>query len=193
MGFSQEAVQEFQVSTVNFDLSTGITLSGAINVVTRSGGNDLHGAVFYFFRDHNLAAYPALNRDPANPDPFFQRRQFGFALGGPIRRDRVFFFANWERNEQRGVASTTLVGDFARFSGITSSPTFGDQASVRLDATTLQRYTRLSSATRMMATGPSGQAVTQVNATSVELVPHFGLGRPEPLGAHQRVPPYAGE
>ena len=41
MGFSQEAVQEFQISTVNFDLSTGITLSGAINVVTRSGGNDL--------------------------------------------------------------------------------------------------------------------------------------------------------
>ena len=134
MGFSQETVQEFQVSTVNFDLSTGITASGAINVVTRSGGNDLHGAVFYFFRDHNLAAYPALIRDPANPNPFFQRRQFGFALGGPIRRDRVFFFANWERNEQRGVASTTLAGDFAPLSGITSSPTFGDQASLRLDA-----------------------------------------------------------
>jgi hypothetical protein len=134
MGFSQETVQEFQISTVNFDLSTGLTFSGAINVVTRSGGNDLHGAAFYFFRDHNLAAYPALNRDPANPDPFFQRRQFGFALGGPIRRDRVFFFANWERNEQRGVVSTTLLGDFARLSGITPSPTFGDQASVRLDA-----------------------------------------------------------
>ncbi|HEY2860544.1 MAG TPA: carboxypeptidase-like regulatory domain-containing protein, partial [Terracidiphilus sp.] len=78
MGFSQETVQEFQISTVNFDLSTGITFSGAINVVTRSGGNNFHGAAFYFFRDHNLAAYPALNRDPANPDPFFQRRQFGF-------------------------------------------------------------------------------------------------------------------
>jgi hypothetical protein len=134
MGFSQEAVQEFQISTVNFDLSTGITFSGAVNVVTRSGGNDFHGAAFYFFRDHNLAAYPALTRDPANSDPFFQRRQFGFALGGPVHRDRVFFFANWERNEQRGVASTTLVTDFAALSGITPSPAFGDQASVRLDA-----------------------------------------------------------
>src|SRR5437660_1847433 len=85
MGFSQEAVQEFQVSTVNFDLATGITFSGAVNVVTRSGGNELHGAAFYFFRDHTLAAYPGLNRDPANADPFFQRRQFGSALGGPIR------------------------------------------------------------------------------------------------------------
>ena len=46
MGLSQEAVQEFQTSTVNFDLSTGITYAGAINVVTRSGGNDLHGTAF---------------------------------------------------------------------------------------------------------------------------------------------------
>jgi hypothetical protein len=134
MSFSQEAVQEFQVSTVNFDLSTGITFSGAVNVVTRSGGNDLHGAAFYFFRDHKLSAYPALNRDPETPDPFFQRRQFGFALGGPIRHDRLFFFGNWDRNEQRGVVSRTLVGDFAPLSGITPSPTFGNLASLRLDA-----------------------------------------------------------
>jgi hypothetical protein len=66
MGLSQEVVQEFQTSTVNFDLPTGITDVGAINVVTRSGSNDLHGTAFYFFRDHNLAAYPALNRDPVS-------------------------------------------------------------------------------------------------------------------------------
>ena len=135
MGFSQEVVQEFQISTVNFDLSTGLTADGAVNVVTRSGGNDLHGTAFYFFRDHNLAAYPALNRDPTDQDPFFQRRQFGIALGGPIRRDRLFFFGNWERNEQRGVVDTTLVGpDLAHLSRITPSPLFGDQLSTsRLD------------------------------------------------------------
>jgi hypothetical protein len=132
IGFSQEVVQEFQISTTNFDLSTGLTFSGAVNVVTRSGGNDLHGAVFYFFRDHKLAAYPALNRESDNPDPFFQRRQFGFALGGPIRRDRIFFFGNWERNEQRGVVDTTLAGDFAHLSRVTPSPLFGNQLSVRL-------------------------------------------------------------
>ena len=65
MGLSQEVVQEFQVSTVNFDLSTGIASAGGINVVTRSGGNDLHGTAFYFFRDHTLSAYPALHRDLA--------------------------------------------------------------------------------------------------------------------------------
>ena len=56
MGFSQEGVQEFRVSSVNFDLSTGPTFAGAVNVVTRSGGNDLHGTAFYFLRDHKLAA-----------------------------------------------------------------------------------------------------------------------------------------
>jgi hypothetical protein len=134
MGLSQDVVQEFQVSTVNFDLSTGIASAGGVNVVTRSGNNDLHGAVFYFFRDHKLAAYPALQRDLANPDPFFQRRQFGLALGGPLRRNRVFFFGNWERNEQRGVIDTNLAGpDFARFSRVTPSPLFGDLLSFRLD------------------------------------------------------------
>lgn len=134
MGFSQEVVQEFQISSANFDLSTGITDAGAVNVVTRSGGNDFHGSALYFFRDHNLSAYPALGRDPADLNPFFQRRQFGVAIGGPIRRDRIFFFGDWERNEQRGAVDNTLLDpDFAHFSRITTSPFFGDQLSVRFD------------------------------------------------------------
>src|SRR5215469_5788133 len=142
MGLSQEVVQEFQISTVNFDLSTGIAAAGGVNVVTRSGSNALHGAAFYFFRDHKLAAYPALVRDPANPDPFFQRRQFGLTFGGPIRRDRVFFFGNWERNEQRGVIDTNLVGqDFAHFSRVTPSPLFGDLLSFRLDGSISKTHT----------------------------------------------------
>ena len=141
MGFSQDLVEEFQVSTANFDLSTGLGFSGAVNVATRIGTNGLHGSAFYFFRDHKLAAYPALQRSTADPDPFFQRRQFGFAVGGPIQRDRLFFFANWERNEQRGVGTTTLFGDFAQFSGVTSSPLFEDLISIRLDGQLSSRHT----------------------------------------------------
>ncbi|MGH9661509.1 MAG: carboxypeptidase regulatory-like domain-containing protein, partial [Bryobacteraceae bacterium] len=65
--FSQEVVGEFQISTVNFDLSTGVTSVGAVNIVTRGGGNELHGSGYYFFRDHNMAAFPALRRDANNP------------------------------------------------------------------------------------------------------------------------------
>lgn len=86
MGFSQEVVQEFQVSTGNFDLSTGTTASGAVNIVMRSGGNELHGSALYFFRDHKLSAYPGLTRDAFKSNPFFQRQQYGFASGGLIRK-----------------------------------------------------------------------------------------------------------
>jgi hypothetical protein len=142
MGFSQDLVQEFQVSTANFDLSTGLTFSGAINVATRSGGNELHGSAFYFFRDHKLSAYPALQRDPSNHDPFFQRQQYGFAVGGPILRDRLFFFGNFERNDQRGVAATTLFGpDFGHFSGVFSSPVLEDQISFRSDYRLSRKHT----------------------------------------------------
>ena len=135
MGFSQEVVQEFQVSTVNFSLAAGMTDAGAINVVTRGGGNRSQGTGFYFFRDHNLAAYPVLSRDPANPNPFFQRQQFGFAAGGPVRRDRVFYFGSWERNDQRAVVGTTLVvPDFAHLSRVSSSPFAGDVFTARVDA-----------------------------------------------------------
>ena len=152
MGFSQELVQEFQVSSVNFDLSAGMTDAGAINVVTRAGGNEPHGSIFYFFRDHNLSAYPALNRDRNNPDPFFQRQQFGVALGGPIRRDRLFYFGNWERHDQRGVGTTTLLTpEFIHLSRITSSPLSVTLFSGRLDArinsahTAFVRYSQDSS------------------------------------------------
>lgn len=134
LGFSPEVVKELQVSTVNFDLTTDATASGAINVVTRSGTNRFHGSAFIFFRDHHLSAYPGFTRDPADPDPFFQRRQFGVALGGPIRKARVFFFFAFERNEQRGVIATELLTpDFAPLSRIVPTPTYVDELSFRTD------------------------------------------------------------
>ena len=134
LGLSQEIVQEFQVSTVNFDLTTGLTDSAAVNVTTRSGGSEFRGTGFYFFRDHNLAAYPALNRDRIVPDPFFQRRQYGFALGGAVWRERLFFFGNYERSEQRGVAATAITApEFAHLNRITPSPFFNNQFSLRFD------------------------------------------------------------
>ena len=131
---SQDAVREFQISTVNFDLSTSLTSDGAINIVTRSGGNDFHGSGFYFYRDHNLVAYPGLSRDPGSSDPFFQRRQFGYQLSGPVRNDRAFFFTSFERNDQRGVLSIQpRSADFAPLGGIFPSPYLGNQFNLRFD------------------------------------------------------------
>jgi Carboxypeptidase regulatory-like domain len=135
MAFSQEAVQEFQVSSVNFDLAAGVTDAGSFNVITRAGGDERQGTAFYFFRDHRLSAYPSLTRDPDNARPFFQRQQFGFAAGGPVRRDRLFYFVNWERNDQRSVAATTVLApEFAHFSRVTANPLLGDLFTLRIDA-----------------------------------------------------------
>lgn len=113
--FSAETVQEFQISTIGFDLSTGTVSAGAVNVVSRSGGNQYHGSAFLFFRDHNMAAFPGLNRAcPGSPlcndpgsrrrldDPFFVRRQYGGTFGGPVKKNKFFFFANYERSDQVG-------------------------------------------------------------------------------------------
>ena len=133
--FSQEVVREFQISTVNFDLSTGLTGSGAINVATRYGGNDYHGSGFFFFRDHNMAAYPALRREPANPDPFFARRQAGFNVGGPLKKDRLFFFTTFEHLNQDGaVTIQSRTPELSSLGGIFPSNLTGNQVTARLDA-----------------------------------------------------------
>lgn len=134
MNFSQEVVQEFQLSSANFDLSTGITSVGAVNIVTRSGGNDFHGSGYFFFRDHNLAAYPGLQRNALNPDPFFARRNPGFWLGGPVLKNRLFFFFNYEYLNQAQVF--TFVPNLPSAAGLTgnfASPYKGKTLSGKFD------------------------------------------------------------
>ena len=103
MNFSQEVVQEFQLSSVNFDASTGIAAAGSVNIVTRSGSNDLHGSGYFYFRDHNMAAYPGLSRSAFNPNPFFARRNPGVWVGGPVIKDKLFFFVSYEHLNQTSV------------------------------------------------------------------------------------------
>jgi hypothetical protein len=140
-GFSQETVQEFQISSFNFDLSSGTTGSGAINIVSRRGDNDLHGSAFFYYRDHHLAAYPGLRRDLRTPDPFFARRQSGFSLGGPLKRDRLFWFANYEHNNQDAVfAVTNNHPIFSKLDVIARNPLNSDLFNLRLDARASDRH-----------------------------------------------------
>jgi hypothetical protein len=134
MNFSQEVVKEFQVSAANFDLSTGITSVGAINMVTRSGTNQFHGSGYFYFRDHNMSAYPALKRNPFSLDPFFARRNPGFSLGGPIVKDRLFFFFNYEvMNQTQSVTSQPDLPSVSGLAGNFSSPYYSRTLSLRLD------------------------------------------------------------
>ncbi len=115
---SQEAVQEYQVATNSYAPEFGRATGGIVNVVTKSGTNDFRGNVFGFIRDKNIQARNAF-APVAKPD--FRRTQWGATLGGPIVRDRTFFFAAFERRQRD--ESGFFTSDVAR--GLTSSVTVG--------------------------------------------------------------------
>jgi Carboxypeptidase regulatory-like domain/TonB dependent receptor/TonB-dependent Receptor Plug Domain len=89
---SQDAVQEFQVVSEGFSAEYGRAMGGVVNTVTRSGGNELHGTAYYFFRNQSMIAH-----DPyANINPDEWRLQSGASLGGAIKKDKLFYFINGE-------------------------------------------------------------------------------------------------
>jgi hypothetical protein len=89
---SQDAVQEFEVVSTNFSAEYGRASGGVVNTVTRSGSNDLHGTGYWFYRNHNFNAH-----DPyASINPDDTRHQVGGSLGGPIVKNKLFYFLNGE-------------------------------------------------------------------------------------------------
>ncbi|HTT19783.1 MAG TPA: carboxypeptidase regulatory-like domain-containing protein [Candidatus Sulfotelmatobacter sp.] len=111
------AIQESSLQQSSLDLSTELTSSGSVNVTTKSGTNSLHGEGFYYFRDQSLNA----NLPGASTNPF-QRNQFGGSLGGPIRKDKLFFFFDAERTKQDLLDPVIPGGPFGGLTGSFNSP-----------------------------------------------------------------------
>jgi hypothetical protein len=87
-----------------------------------------------FYRDHNLAAYPSLARDPRNPSPTFARRQSGFSIGGPIKPDRFFWWGNYEHNDQDAVFTVNNNHPiFSKLDIVHPNPLTADLFNVRID------------------------------------------------------------
>jgi outer membrane receptor protein involved in Fe transport len=117
---SVDAIREFEVLTSTYDASFGRNGAGQLNVVLKSGTNQFHGTAYEFFRN---AALDARNFfvPSGEPDPKYQRNQFGASLGGPVRKDKTFFFLDYEgRRAREGVTRVTnvptlkeRVGDFS--------------------------------------------------------------------------------
>lgn len=94
--FSQETVQEFQVNTNSYGVELGRAGGGIINVVTKSGTNSVHGAAYWFFRDRAMNANTFINNSRGIPRQPYHYNQFGANVGGPVVKDRLFYFFNYE-------------------------------------------------------------------------------------------------
>ncbi|HEY3972793.1 MAG TPA: carboxypeptidase regulatory-like domain-containing protein [Candidatus Sulfotelmatobacter sp.] len=115
------AIGEFQLTQSKMDLSNDLTSSGAVNVTTKSGTNNYHGDAFGYFRDHTAIA-AALPTPPGLSAPGFQRNQFGGDLGGPVIKDKLFFFADGERTLNNLQAPVSLPDPFTPDSGFFNAP-----------------------------------------------------------------------
>jgi carboxypeptidase family protein/TonB-dependent receptor-like protein len=105
---SQDGVQEFQVLTNSFAPEYGRAAGGVVNIVTRAGSNDFHGTVFGFLRDRSLQG---VNPFSTVPNPAYTRVQSGVVFGGPIRKDRMYYFASYETTRRQETGFSTIGTD----------------------------------------------------------------------------------
>ncbi|MBM3764562.1 MAG: TonB-dependent receptor [Acidobacteria bacterium] len=106
-----DAIQEFKVSTGNFSSEFGRSAGGVVNVQTRAGTNEHHGNLFEFFRNSALDANDYFNNAAGRTRPPFRQNQFGGTFGGPLQKDKLFFFTDYQGTRQsRG---TTYLGSVA--------------------------------------------------------------------------------
>ena len=114
-----DAIQEFSVLTSNYSAEYGKTSGGVVNAVSRSGTNSFHGTAFDFLRNSKLDAANFFEAGERTP---FRRNQFGGALGGPIRKEHTFFFADYEGLRQsKGIPNVDFVPSSNARNGILST------------------------------------------------------------------------
>jgi hypothetical protein len=127
---SVDAVQEFKIQQSNFSAEIGFTGSTVINMVTRSGTNEFHGSAYEFLRNNVLTANNWFSNASNTPLPARRYNLFGGTIGGPIKRDKTFFFFNYEGTRdvnaasfRAGVPSVAMrQGDFSELCAVGFNP-----------------------------------------------------------------------
>ena len=123
---SQDAIEEYRVDSVLYDAEYGTQAGGQINVVTKSGSNDLHGTIFAYLRNSAFDARNFndfdVNGRPAIPP--FRLGQYGMTLGGPMVKDKTFFFVNYEglRQFQGATTQNAVPSASIELAALTQSP-----------------------------------------------------------------------
>jgi hypothetical protein len=105
---SQDAVQEFQLITNGYAAEYGQASGGVVNIITRSGTNDIHGSAFGYLRNRS---FQAVNPFSNVPDPAYTRVQAGFTLGGALKKDKTFYFLSYETTRRQETGFSTIGQD----------------------------------------------------------------------------------
>ncbi len=175
---SQEAVQEFQIATNRFSAQLGRSGSSVINIVTKSGTNQYRGSASFFFRDRSLQGLPATFDRSLGENPPFDREQFAFTFGGPIKTDKAWFFGSIEYRNQDGAAlvgrrdlptrsiqrtfAAAPLNDLLSTERVDWQPTSADHLYFRYS---LQREDDVAASTLDRAIGSSSQRQASTNKT----------------------------
>jgi len=175
---SQEAIREFQIATNRFSAQQGRSGSAVINVITKAGGNEVHGSGSVYFRNQDLQGLPATFDRSLGQTPPFDRQQYAFALGGPIKKDKAWFFGSFEyRNQdgvvlvgQRNLATRAIVrgfapsplDDFLTTDRIDWAPSNNDTLSLRYS---FQRENGINASTLVRSIGSASQRQSSLNKT----------------------------
>jgi hypothetical protein len=109
---STDAVREFRVINNTYGVEAGRAVGGIVNIITKSGTNDVHGSIYEYFRNDALDAKSPLAAPGLNK---LRQNQFGFTLGGPLKKDRTFFFGNYEgqRRRENPYYNSIILGNLA--------------------------------------------------------------------------------
>ena len=157
---SVDAIREFEVATSTYDASFGRNAGGQVSVVTRSGGNQVHGTAYDFFSN---AALDGSNffAPAGQPAPAYQRNQFGATLGGPIVKNRTFFFVDYEGTRfASGQPLVTNVPTAAERVGNFSHSTFSNGYGPPINPATGQPFPNLTIPSYYM--NPIGSAIANL-------------------------------
>jgi Carboxypeptidase regulatory-like domain/TonB dependent receptor len=122
---SQEAVQEFQIITNSYAAEYGRAAGGVVNIITRSGSNQFHGDVYGYLRDRD---FQAVNPFSTTPNPAYTRVQAGTAFGGPIKKDKTYFYFAYEVTRRHETGFSSIGQNNFGFVPFDASPFFGAPA-----------------------------------------------------------------
>ena len=114
-----ETIQEFKVQTSLYDAVFGRGGGGSVHTITRSGGNTFHGAVYDYFRNEALNANDPFLKAAGVERPILRRNVLGVIAGGPVRKDRTFFFVSYQGTRERNGGSRGSRSDVPIAAGLT--------------------------------------------------------------------------